>query len=184
LIERLQQHRVLSAQQNVLSASLKKSRNRLFSDQISFIEEIFCVWSIMINEINENFFVLIVDEAVKKPFVEAVEVDLTARLETLNKEAFHIVIVDCRVFIVKQSEKVRASRDSASRRRRWMNFQELCDMNQNSSKIFRVYRQFKKRFNLLRVNHIAIIVHELDNTIAESFEDETFDDETLRERIF
>lgn len=62
----------------------------------------------MIDIVDEKLFVLVLDRPVENPLVEIVEVDLTARFQTLDEEAFDIVLKQRCVLIIEHSEKVRS----------------------------------------------------------------------------
>lgn len=106
LIERLEKHRVFATEKNRLSASIQESWHRFLPYRESFIEEIFRVGPIMIDEENEKLLQWIVYESSEQPLVEVSEIDKTARLEAFNVEAFDFVVEDCRVLIVKQSNEI------------------------------------------------------------------------------
>lgn len=184
MIVGLKQHRVLSTQQNVVGESLQEAGHRLLPHQISLVEEIFRVGSIVVDEVDEELLVRVVDVTVEEPLVEVGEVNLTARPETLDEEAFDVGVEDRRVLVVQQAEEVGAGRQFAVEGRCWVDVQELCDVDENFSDVLRVYRQLEQRLDVLRVNNVAVVVQELDDAVAEDFEDETLDDVALVEGIF
>lgn len=106
LIVGLQQHRVLSAQQNIISTSLQETRHRTLSNEVGLVEEIFRVRTIVINKINEKLIVRIIDEALKQPLVEIIEVHLTTALQAFDEETFLIETEERCVFIVKHAEEI------------------------------------------------------------------------------
>lgn len=65
-----------------------------------------------------------------------------------------------------------------------MNVEEFCDVKDNFPDVFCVFWQLKKRVHLLRVHHIAIMIHKLDDAITKGFKYEALDDVALIEGIF
>lgn len=78
----------------------------MLSDEIGFVEEVFRVGSIVVDEVDEQLSVRIVDRTVKQPFMEVVEVNLTTGFKALDEEAFDLVFVDCRVLFIENPEEV------------------------------------------------------------------------------
>lgn len=57
-------------------------------------------------------------------------------------------------------------------------------MYQYFTDVFGVCRELQQRFGVLRVHNVTVRVHKLDNAIAKSFEDKSFENEALIEGIF
>lgn len=155
----------------------------MLPDGVGFVEEVFRVGTVVVDEIYEEFTVRVIDESMEQPLAEVVEVDLTAGLQAFDEETFHVVVEACAVFIVQQAEEVRSRGKNAAARRRWMNLEKPREMNQDPSDASCVRSELQKRWDVLRVDNIFVVIHKLDYTVAERSKDETLKDVALVEGI-